>query len=210
MMEDSQVVEPVGSQMMEDSQVVEPVGSQMMEDSQVVEPVGSQMMEDSQVVEPEDSQRTLVLGENITEPDKVVAVNGGEDSNHGKMPEKLEADAVAADAGNGSEAAGEIPGKDKPVGDEKPAKRMKMADMSPESQEKEKQRRIQLKRDQSLEWHQKWIKKGVPRNPSHVSDSQAESPAGKAEEAGIAEKKDEAPESYEPCIDPDLMTQASS
>ena len=87
---------------------------------------------------------------------------------------------------DGSDQGGSGAGGDGDSKNNTDKKRKKPSDMSPASQEKEKQRRAQLHRDNSKAWHMKWVSKGVPREPRPPSAPGGE-PEGPAEAAGRAE-----------------------
>eukprot|EP00435_Cladocopium_sp_Y103_P008064 s2865_g2.t1 len=101
---------------------------------------------------------------------------------------------------------------DNPPGPARPGRRVRYADMTPESKAKEKKRRIDQHRANSDRWHAKWVSKGVPKN----KNSGCGGSAGNAEAAGIAEPErqppndDEQPpnDDFRPEIGEELMKEA--
>ena len=90
------------------------------------------------------------------------------------------------------------------------AKRVRFADMTPRSKEKEKQRRIAQHRASSNKWHTKWVSKGVPKECTEAGNADgAAGSAGSAEAAGRAEPERPAQELPEILITAELWKEAS-
>ena len=99
-----------------------------------------------------------------------------------------------------------------PPGSARNTKRVRYADMTPDSKAKEKQRRIDRHRANSDRWHEKWISKGVPREPkAGIADgaSGSAASAGNAEAAGRAEPEQPPQEPEEILINVELMKEAT-
>ena len=99
-----------------------------------------------------------------------------------------------------------------PPGPARNTKRVRYADMTPDSKAKEKQRRIDRHRANSDRWHEKWVSKGVPREPkAGIADGASGSAgsAGNAEAAGRAEPEQPPQEPEEILINVELMKEAS-